>query len=51
VQILTVAEILAGEQVGLPPSRDHRTFKKAPKAKKPANTAERTFAFGDEDDE
>jgi hypothetical protein len=33
LQVLTVAELLAGRKVDLPPSRDLRTFKKAPKAK------------------
>ncbi len=51
VQVLTVAEILTGKQVDLPPSQDHRTFKKAPKAKMAANTTEQTLPFGDEDDE
>src|SRR5690606_9147482 len=31
LQILTVAELLAGARVGLPPVRDFRTFKKAPR--------------------
>jgi len=34
IQILTIAELLAGKKLDLPPSRDIRTFKKAPKAKK-----------------
>jgi hypothetical protein len=33
LQILTVAELLAGKKVDMPPSRDQRTFKKAPRAK------------------
>ena len=33
LQVITVAELLAGKGVDLPPSRDFRTFKKAPKAK------------------
>jgi len=50
VQILTVGEILAGKQVDLPPTRDIRTFKKAPKAKKGPDTKEQGLAFGDQDD-
>jgi DNA modification methylase len=34
IQILTIEELLNGKQVNLPPSRDNRTFKKAPKAKR-----------------
>ncbi len=33
IQILTIEDLLAGKQLDLPPTRDHRTFKKAPKAK------------------
>jgi len=33
LQILTVAELQAGKGIDMPPSRDIRTFKKAPKAK------------------
>ena len=33
IQILTIQDLLDGKQVDLPPTRDHRTFKKAPKAK------------------
>lgn len=33
VQILTVEDLLAGKTVDLPPTRDIRTFKTAPKAK------------------
>ena len=33
LQVVTVAELLAGKSIDLPPSRDLRTFKKAPKAK------------------
>jgi site-specific DNA-methyltransferase (adenine-specific) len=37
LQLLTIEELLAGKKVDIPPSRDMRTFKKAPKAKrKPA---------------
>jgi hypothetical protein len=50
VQILTVEELLDGRQVDMPPSRDLRTFKKAPKAKKISDTAEQSLAFGDDED-
>jgi site-specific DNA-methyltransferase (adenine-specific) len=33
LQILTVEELLEGKKIDMPPSRDLRTFKKAPKAK------------------
>lgn len=48
VQILTVAEILDGKQVDMPPARDIRTFKKAPKVKRPSDTKAHSL-FGDED--
>ena len=51
VQILTVGDILAGKRVDLPPTPDHRTFKKAPKVKKRPNTKENGLAFGDDDDD
>jgi hypothetical protein len=34
LQIFTIEELLAGNKIDLPPSRDVRTFKKAPKAKR-----------------
>jgi hypothetical protein len=34
LQILTIAESFDGKSVEMPPSRDFRTFKQAPKAKK-----------------
>lgn len=34
LQILTVEELLDGRDIGMPPSRDLRTFKKAPKSKR-----------------
>lgn len=34
IQILTIEELFAGKKIDIPPSRDLRTFKKAPKAKK-----------------
>ena len=33
LQILTIEELFSGDRVDMPPSRDLRTFKKAPKAK------------------
>lgn len=33
LQIMTVGQLLDGQKLDLPPSRDYRTFKKAPKAK------------------
>jgi hypothetical protein len=33
IQILTVCELLEGRRIDMPPSRDVRTFKQAPKAK------------------
>ena len=33
LQILTVQELLEGKKIDMPPTRDLRTFKKAPKAK------------------
>jgi len=34
LQVLTVEELLQGKKIDLPPSRDARTFKKAPKARR-----------------
>jgi SAM-dependent methyltransferase len=34
IQVFTIEELLAGKKIDFPPSRDLRTFKKAPKAKK-----------------
>jgi len=34
LQLFTIEELLAGKKIDLPPSRDVRTFKKAPKAKR-----------------
>jgi hypothetical protein len=34
LQLLTIADLLAGKNVDMPMTRDLRTFKKAPKAKK-----------------
>ena len=44
LQILTVEDLLAGATVNMPPTRDVRTFKKAPKAKrKPQDKNKRLF--------
>jgi len=51
VQILTVEELLDGRRVDMPPSRDLRTFKKAPKAKKGPDTKEQTLSFGDDQED
>ena len=37
LQILTVADLLGGKGINMPPSRDLRTFKKAPRAKRKAS--------------
>lgn len=50
VQILTVGELLEGRKIDMPPSRDFRTFKKAPKAKPKSDKAEKMLPF-DQDDE
>ncbi len=50
IQLLTIEEQLEGKQVDMPPSRDLRTFKKAPKAKKGSDTKEQTLAFGEDED-
>ena len=39
IQIFTIEDLLAGKKIDLPPSRDLRTFKKAPKAKKAPKSA------------
>jgi hypothetical protein len=51
VRTVYVRQLLGGKQVDMPPSRDHRTFKKAPKAKKGPNTKEQSLAFGDDDED
>ncbi len=51
LQILTIAELLDGKRVDMPPSLDLRTFKKAPKAKKSATHKEQLFSFEDSDDD
>ena len=43
IQILTIEELLAGGKIDFPPSRDLRTFKKAPKAKRNAKRKGGTF--------
>ena len=50
LQILTVAELLDGKRIDMPPSLDIRTFKKAPKAQKPATHKEQLLGFNDDDD-
>jgi site-specific DNA-methyltransferase (adenine-specific) len=46
LQILTVQELLAGKKIDMPPSRDLRTFKKAPKAKpNPGSGTKNLFLF------
>jgi hypothetical protein len=46
MQILTVQELLEGKGIDMPPSRDLRTFKKAPKAKrKPRGGMTNLFLF------
>jgi site-specific DNA-methyltransferase (adenine-specific) len=46
IQILTIEELLTGKTVDIPPSRDIRTFKKAPKAKKnPSSGIQNLFVF------
>ncbi len=51
LQILTIADLLGGRQVALPRASDFRTFKKAPKIRRP--TAERTgpLPFGAAEEE
>ena len=41
LQIVTIADLLAGAKLDLPPWREMRTFKKAPKAKPPGKKKER----------
>jgi site-specific DNA-methyltransferase (adenine-specific) len=43
LQIISVADLLAGKQVDLPPSGDFRTFKKSPKIAKPGPTTPKFF--------
>ena len=50
-QILTIAELLEGKTVDMPPSFDLRTFKKAPKAKQAAKPANTLNGFDDDDEE
>jgi site-specific DNA-methyltransferase (adenine-specific) len=45
-QILTIDELFAGKSIDIPPSRDMRTFKKAPKVKKkPTGGMQNMFIF------
>lgn len=50
IQILTIEDLLNGKQVDLPPTQDHRTFKKAPKAKLKGKYKDQSL-FGQEEDE
>jgi hypothetical protein len=46
LQVLTVEELLQGKKIDLPPSRDARTFKKAPKARRnPGSGTKDLFLF------
>ncbi len=46
LQVLTVQELLEGKKIDMPPSRDLRTFKKAPKAKgNPGGGMKNMFLF------
>ncbi len=45
IQLLTIEELFSGKKIDLPPSHDLRTFKKAPKAKKPPQSSGRILLF------
>ena len=45
VQLFTIEELLAGEKIDFPPSRDLRTFKKAPRAKRTPKSGGSMFLF------
>jgi hypothetical protein len=46
LQVFTVEELLQGKKIDIPPSRDLRTFKKAPKAKRnPGTGMKNMFMF------
>jgi len=46
LQVLTIEELLEGKKIDMPPTRDLRTFKKAPKAKgNPADGARNLLLF------
>ena len=47
MQLLTVEELLAGKQPDFPPSRDVRTFKKAPRAKKKKRETQKRLGDAD----
>ncbi len=49
LQILTVAELLTGKKIDMPPSQDMRTFKKAPKAKPATKEKYRQLLLGDDE--
>lgn len=48
LQILTVEELLGGNEISMPPSRDFRTFKKAPRVNRTAE-APPELTFGPDD--
>lgn len=47
LQILTIEDVLAGQQIDMPPWREIRTFKKAPKAARVSDTKARRLDFQD----
>ncbi len=47
LQLMTVADLIAGKQVQLPPSRDIRTFKKAPRSRKKGPETGSLFGRGE----
>jgi Restriction endonuclease len=49
IQIVTVGELLAGKAIDAPPSKDFRTFKKAPRVKK-SSTEKQGKMFKDEEE-
>jgi hypothetical protein len=49
IQLLTVEELLGGKKVDMPPTRDERTFKKAPKAKRAPPSKKKTLFDQDKD--
>ena len=47
LQILTIEDVLGGKQVDMPPWREIRTFKRAPKTSRLSDTKSRRLNFGD----
>jgi hypothetical protein len=43
MQVFTVEELLHGKKIDMPPTRDLRTFKKAPKAKRNPGTGRKNL--------